>query len=317
MQPRFATKADYDRINAVKARCFNLSPIDMENSGACYELTRAGFRPENAIVCEKNGDLIACMHIISRAMHTPGAIVPVGAVAGVATLPEARGQGCMSAMLDLATITMRERGQVLSALWGDSCRYRRFGWEMAGYHYIFTLSARTIAAVRPAETLAPIGPEHLAQVAAMHRANAVFVERSENDYAQLNRWRGAAGWITRNAYCITAHGQIIEFGGDTDSVIALIARLFKEFGWGFYDVFVPSQMEKMVDKLYALSHIWHLEPLGMLKVIDLDGLLKCYGRTPDSAVRALPPLELVRTLFPFGTKTAQSLDMFFNVSDRV
>ena len=317
MKLRFATKVDYDRINTVKARCFNLSPQDMASSGACYELTHAGFRPENTIVCEESGEVIACTHIVSRTMHTPSAVVPIGGVAGVATLPEARGKGCMSAMLKLATDTMRERGQVLSALWGDSARYRRFGWEMAGYHYIFTLSARTIAAVKPAATLEPLGEEHLDRFAAMHRAAAVFAERSNDDYAQLLKWRGSAGWISDNAYCLTSHGQIVEFGGDTDAVIALIARLFKEFDWGFYDVFVPYQMPEMVDKLYAISHIWHLEPLGMLKVIDLDGLVKCYAATPDDALRALPPLELVRTLFPFGIKSARSLDMFFNVSDRV
>lgn len=62
-----------------------------------------------------------------------GRRLPMGGVAGVAIAPDVRRRGVGSALLRHALHGMRERGEVLSALYpATHVPYRRYGWEIAG-----------------------------------------------------------------------------------------------------------------------------------------------------------------------------------------
>ena len=67
-------------------------------------------------------------------------VLSMGGIAGVASSPEARGAGHVNALLRHALATMREQGQVISALYPFSWSfYREFGWDWVGERREITL----------------------------------------------------------------------------------------------------------------------------------------------------------------------------------
>lgn len=67
-------------------------------------------------------------------------VLPLGGIAGVGSFVEARGRGHVAALLQHALATMRERGQVVSALYPFAWAfYRRFGWDWVGERRRVTL----------------------------------------------------------------------------------------------------------------------------------------------------------------------------------
>ena len=60
-------------------------------------------------------------------------VLSMGGIAGVATMPEARGAGYVDALLRHALETMRDAGQTISALYPFSWSfYQKFGWDAVG-----------------------------------------------------------------------------------------------------------------------------------------------------------------------------------------
>lgn len=94
-----------------------------------------------------NGALCAAYTLISFNVHWGGqAVQPMGGIAGVGSFAHARGRGHVGALLRHALQTMRERGQVVSALYPFAhAFYRRFGWEWVGQKQRMTLPLRALA----------------------------------------------------------------------------------------------------------------------------------------------------------------------------
>ena len=111
-----------------------------------------------------------------------GAAVPMGGLASVSVDPHARGRGVATALLDAALPAMRERGQVLSALYPSvTDLYRGRGWERVGVNErldLPTAALRSIDAV-PADPRAGLpvelrqaGPKDLAALHECYLAQA-------------------------------------------------------------------------------------------------------------------------------------------------
>ncbi|GAB4051904.1 GNAT family N-acetyltransferase [Catellatospora paridis] len=79
-----------------------------------------------------------------------GRVVPTCGVAGVATAPELRGRGLGRLVLTRLLEGARDRGAVLSTLFGTTpLPYRALGWEEVGAMTYWTVSTRALGAVRP------------------------------------------------------------------------------------------------------------------------------------------------------------------------
>jgi len=79
-----------------------------------------------------------------------GRCVPMGGVAAVAVVPEARGRGLARQILTEAIVAMRERGEVLSALYPTTARlYRSMGYEHAARHLRVGVSMDTLSRLEP------------------------------------------------------------------------------------------------------------------------------------------------------------------------
>jgi predicted acetyltransferase len=78
-------------------------------------------------------ELVAGLVVVPFEHYMEGAKIPLGGIASVSCLPERRRGGYVSALLSESLTSMRDAGQVLSALWTPHYSlYRKFGWELAG-----------------------------------------------------------------------------------------------------------------------------------------------------------------------------------------
>lgn len=115
-----------------------------------------------------------------------GAAVPMGGLASVSVDPHARGRGVATALLDAALPAMRERGQVVSALYPSvTGLYRGRGWERVGVIERLDLPTAALRSVDSVELrsvdrepveLHPAGPEDLAALHECYLALACTVD---------------------------------------------------------------------------------------------------------------------------------------------
>ncbi|MDP9237572.1 MAG: GNAT family N-acetyltransferase [Chloroflexota bacterium] len=122
------TEDEWRQHSFVAAYAFNGDRGDdaRDRKGAYYDWdwTLAAF----------DGDqLVAGLVVIPFEQYMEGAAIPLGGVACVSCLPERRRAGYVSALLRRSLESMRDAGQVLSALWTPHYSlYRKYGWEVSG-----------------------------------------------------------------------------------------------------------------------------------------------------------------------------------------
>ncbi|GIG00910.1 GNAT family N-acetyltransferase [Catellatospora citrea] len=114
-----------------------------------------------------------------------GRVVPTCGVAGVATAPELRGRGLGRLVLTRLLEGARDRGAVLSTLFGTTpLPYRALGWEEVGALTYWTVPTRALAVVRadPKTTLRPASEADIPAVYEIYRqvarAGTGLMERS-------------------------------------------------------------------------------------------------------------------------------------------
>ncbi len=132
------------------------------------------------LVLERDGKIVSHVATYPLQIVVGPAQVWCGGIGDVATLPEARGQGCMSRLMEESRRRMRERGMPLAALWGDQQRYQNFGYETCGVRYNVQVTRRglEVAGDSPADVteVDPRDPEVVSQVGMLHATLAYRVE---------------------------------------------------------------------------------------------------------------------------------------------
>ncbi len=137
-------------------------------------------------VFDDEGRMLAVLTNLPFAMYVDGARIPMGGIAGVASLPEYRRGGNVGQLLVECIRETREQGMPLSGLYPfKQSFYRRYGWEVA--------SAWNMTVI-PMDQLAP------------YRAFGGVVTRhwrASEDWAELNaiydRWaRQRRGYMVRD-----------------------------------------------------------------------------------------------------------------------
>ena len=81
-------------------------------------------------LAEEGDAFCGCVGVLSAPVRFDGHTVPMGGIAGVATLPQYRRRGAIRACMNAALAEMHERGDVFSVLYPFSrAYYRQFGYE--------------------------------------------------------------------------------------------------------------------------------------------------------------------------------------------
>jgi predicted N-acetyltransferase YhbS len=87
------------------------------------------FEDENVVVAEEAGELLSCVQVFPRPVNLRGRAVPMGGIGSVFTRSERRRGGLARRLLELTLERMRERGLLVSLLFGDERAYHELGWR--------------------------------------------------------------------------------------------------------------------------------------------------------------------------------------------
>jgi predicted N-acetyltransferase YhbS len=90
------------------------------------------FEDENVMVAEEAGELVSCVQVFPRPVNLRGRAVPMGGIGTVFTRSEWRRGGLARRLLELTLERMRERGLLVSLLFGDERTYHELGWRAWG-----------------------------------------------------------------------------------------------------------------------------------------------------------------------------------------
>lgn len=109
----------------------------------------------HGLVAELDGRLVGTLKVRDYRQFFGGGAVPMGGVANVAVAPSARGHGVANTLIDASLPEMRDRGQVVSALYPSVPQlYRGRGWEQTGNYERATLRPEHFTMLpRPSERL--------------------------------------------------------------------------------------------------------------------------------------------------------------------
>ncbi|MDH7571203.1 MAG: GNAT family N-acetyltransferase, partial [Armatimonadota bacterium] len=140
----------------------------------------------------------------------------LGAVGGVATLPECRRQGYAGALMRAVVAHMQEQGLALSALWPFSFPYyRKFGWDYASERRHYRFAVERLGALPDPGGVSPAVPEDLPDIAAAYeqhaRSLAFSTDRYERWWRELLRNQGVAGFAP--AHRVSQRMMVCRDGG--------------------------------------------------------------------------------------------------------
>jgi predicted acetyltransferase len=111
-------------------------------------------QPERKHGAFANGRLVGATHALSFGQYFGSRSVPMGGVGDVAVAPEQRGKGLARRLMTEALLAMRDRGEVISALFpATTSLYRRVGYELAGAAVWHQISPRAIDHLRGSTSL--------------------------------------------------------------------------------------------------------------------------------------------------------------------
>lgn len=129
----------------------------------------------HGLVAQDGDRVVGCLRVREYAQFFGGAAVPMGGVAGVAVDPHARGHGVATALVEASLPAMRERGQVISALYPSvPPLYRARGWEQTGNYERVTVRPELFAMLPRQAARPELRRAEATDLAAVHDAYLSF-----------------------------------------------------------------------------------------------------------------------------------------------
>jgi len=210
--------------------------------------------------------------------------VKVGDIGDVATDPSYRGKNCMGKLLNFSTEKMRATGIPLSILWGDTNRYRHYGWERFGRDIIFYLSSRSVKELNPGTGFSIRGYDRtkkdLDKIIKIHEKEPLRIARSRKDYERILNKPYVQVWLGEDngasAYVILRDNEAVELGGETLTILKMLSFILNNCPIDKLKLHLPFRESELLNEMYKISAGWELACLGMLKIIDLQNLLAAF-----------------------------------------
>jgi predicted acetyltransferase len=112
--------------------------------------------PQRCLAAFDAGDMVGGAAAVTLGITIPGTIVPTGAVVGAAIVPTHRRHGLLRTVMQRHLHEMRERGEVVSALWSSEWPiYGRFGYGVATLATSYEIDPAHAEFARPRCGVAP------------------------------------------------------------------------------------------------------------------------------------------------------------------
>jgi predicted acetyltransferase len=138
-----ATASDHVAIHRLLTSVFHdPSPAEFQ-----AELDQPLYDPTDRLLVKNGSQIVSHVYAMSRMMDVESLRIPIGVVAQLVTLPEYRGRGFATSVLETAEDQLVEDGAVVSLTWtGCVDFFRHRGWTLCGRHCWSEVSPRSLLA---------------------------------------------------------------------------------------------------------------------------------------------------------------------------
>ena len=240
---------------------------------------------DNMRIIKINKKIVSHAAIYQRFVNTAdGLLLKIGCIGGVATLPDYRGKGYATIILNDCIKKMEKEDYDISILWtGTPEFYRKLGWEWAGKEYWFNLNSGNVfllPAYNKKITL-ETSIDDYSQIREIYEKKLLRSERKPEDYPLLFNMQRKLfyqrnGKIT--AYVlISDENGVLEHGGETYAVLSILRRLIEQKDFPSLKVFMPPQDNGLPNCLEKLNFPKNSSYMGMIRVINQERFLKKFG----------------------------------------
>ena len=275
--PRIMHSEEYDEAIDLAEKSFGYTKQHLLNYYP--QLKKENFVFNDHFVIKEDKKLVSHVWLCSMEAIADGSKIKVGGIGDVETHPDYQGRGYMGKLMNYSIEKMNERKIPLSILWGDTQRYRHYGWETAGRKIIFHLTQHSTKDIKVGKEFALRGykgREDLDKIMEIHEKESLRIRRSRQDYEnllakpQIQVWMGNEkdSWV----YAVLDGKEVIEFGGDPSLTVKLFSFILNHYSKNL-NIHFPYKDNEMLRILYKISSNWKIVPLGMIKIIDLKETL--------------------------------------------
>ncbi|MDD5686784.1 MAG: GNAT family N-acetyltransferase [Elusimicrobia bacterium] len=267
-------------------------PFDRTWPHACDRLEK-NFKKH--LIIKDKSKVISHVGLLPMNLMVDGSIIKVGGIGQVATHTDYRGQGLMNLLLNQTIRIMKEQEYDISWLAGDRKRYNSFGWENAGMVYRFYITDRTVKNINILKNINSRDfkvkfykgeNRYLKQIRDMHVKEKFGLKRNGEEYKVL------FGGLKKETYLAVKNNKVLsyitiqkfkanvkntkvrEYGGDIEGLKFLIKYIVEKFKLEFLTVNAPVFFSKYREVLFECSSSWEIVSSGMIKIINLESLLK-------------------------------------------
>jgi predicted acetyltransferase len=205
---------ELEKVAYVRATSYGGS--EAESLAGLQDNPRYNF--SNIIVVEYQGEVVGTVAVFPAQMWLSGVPISVGAVTGVAVLPQFQRKGVAGKMMDFSIVRMVAEGRAMSVLFPHSHKYyRQFGYGTIGDLHAYRISPHNLTVFPEGHQVRPFTPADLPMMRVIYKG-------------QLT-WHN--GWFTRSnewwEKIATRWSKVMVFdnGGDIEGYYAYDTQLGK------------------------------------------------------------------------------------------
>lgn len=276
--PRVMCPEEYDELMNLQEKAQGCTQQNILNYFP-HTAKRENVIPDDHFIVREDGRLVSHVGLFSMQAVADGSEVRVGGIGDVATHPDYQGKGYMGKLMEFAATKMKEREIPLSILWGDTQRYRHYGWETAGREIVFHLNRHSVKEMKVGKEFNLRGYEKkdLDKIMEIHEREPSRIKRSKEGFEKLLERTQIQIWLGEEkdscAYAVLDGSGVIEFGGDPSLIAKFFAYYLSHYPIGNMNFHLPYEDSPILRILYKISSNWEVIPLGMIKIIDLERTL--------------------------------------------
>ena len=246
------------------------------------------------VACDK-GRIVANVSVFPMTLVVADARLSVGGIGMVGTLPEYRGRGLMTQLLEQALVVMKDANLDLSLLGGDRQRYGRRGWENSGRKLVLKVNRRSVAA---AEGLGiDVRDACVDDAQALWEIHQRAPMRFDRTVEHVGRAIERAGYETLVAvrdgrvvaYVAGAGTEWSETGGEPAGIVCAVKHVLERADQESCNVHLPLGDAARARALVAVASRWNVEQQWMMRVMNLDAVLAKLAGVFEQRLRAYAP----------------------------
>lgn len=247
-------------------------------------------------------------------VKTPVAILKVGAIGSVVTDPDYRQKGFSRKNIENCIRLAQEQDCDIVVLWTDQFDfYRKFGFELAGYEYSFSLDDQTKRATSTGLRFVSgnnVDPQALLKLYTQHTVHALRTAEDFRQFLKIPNSHAYTAWNQNNqivAYAVEGKGvdlinYVHEWAGQTDALLELFQFIQTEKKEPI-TIMLPAHSINLRQKMQQATNFTHQGYLGMIKLINKNQLLNKVKKAFRAEGFENVVLEMQESNFVFGFGT--------------